>query len=106
MTLMDRETHEELLAELLSEEITIDRKTEILQTLRTDHVATHESYNELTTTQEKLLKEKDELLVSNSKMFRQLGVVGGNEEQQQQEEEKDFSETVTISELEKNAELI
>lgn len=102
MGLMDREKHEELLNELLSEDLTIDRKTEILQTLRTDHVATHESYTELETTKSTLEKDKNELLLSNSKMFRQLGVTG-NEELEKEEEEKEFSETVTIKELEENS---
>jgi|SRR5699024_5361603 len=99
---MEREKHEELLNELLDEDLTIDRKTEILQTLRTDHVATHESYTELETNNSKLAKDKDELLLSNSKMFRQLGVTG-NEEMEKEEEEKEFSETVTIKELEENS---
>lgn len=99
---MDREKHEELLNELLGEELTIDRKTEILQTLRTDHVATHESYTELETNNSNLSKDKNELLMSNSKMFRQLGVTG-NEELEKEVEEKEFSETVTIKELEENS---
>ena len=102
MGLMEREKHEELLNELLQEDLTIDRKTEILQTLRTDHVATHESYAELETNNSTLSKEKEELLLSNSQMFRQLGVVG-NEEKEKEEEEKEFSETVTIKELEENS---
>lgn len=104
MNLMEREKHEELLNELLQEDLTIDRKTEILQDLRSEHVATHESYQELAGTKSKLEKEKNELLLSNSKMFRQLGVVG-NPELEKEKEEKEFSETVTISELESNAEL-
>lgn len=101
---MEREKHEELLNELLQEDLTIDRKTEILQDLRSEHVATHESYQGLEETRNKLEKEKNELLLSNSKMFRQLGVVG-DPELEEQEKEKEFSETVTISELESNAEL-
>ena len=102
MGLMDREEHENLLNELLSEDLTIDRKTEILQTLRTDHVATHESYSELETNNSKLTKDKEELLVSNSKMFRQLGITG-NSEAEAEEQKKEFSETVTIKELEENS---
>ena len=102
MGLMDREKHEELLNELLSEDLTIDRKTEILQTLRTDHVATHESYSELESTNSNLTKDKEELLLSNSKMFRQLGVTG-NSEAEEEEKKKEFSETVTIKELEDNS---
>lgn len=102
MSLMDREKHEELLNELLGEDITIDRKTEILQTLRSDHVATHETYSELTESNKTLSKEKEELVLANGRMFRELGVVG-NDEMEKEVEEKEFSETVTISELEKNS---
>lgn len=101
---MDRDKHEEILNELISEDITIDRKTEILQELRADHVNTHETYSELENNASKLSKDNNELLLSNSKMFRQLGVVG-DETAEKEEEEQEFSETVTISELEKNAEV-
>lgn len=101
---MDREKHEELLEELLTEELPIDRKTEILQDLRSEHVATHENFSALEQTNSKLSKDKEELLMSNSKMFRQLGVTG-NDDLEKEHEEKEFSETVTISELEKESEV-
>lgn len=104
MSLMDREKHEELLNELHSEDLTIDRRTEILQDLRAEHVATHESYAELEANSSKLTKDKEELVLSNSKMFRQLGIVGDGEAEEE-EQQKEFSETVTISELEKSAEI-
>lgn len=104
MSLMEREKHEELLNEALAEDTPIDRRTEILQELRADHVTAHETLNELEKTKADLEKDKQELVLSNSKMFRQLGIMG-NEELEKEEEEKEFSETVTISELESNANL-
>lgn len=104
MSFMDREKHEELLNELLSDSITIDRKTEILQELRVDNVAVHEYHQETTQTLEKMKSDNESLVISNSKLFRQLGTAG-NEEMEKKEEEKEFSETVTISELENSAEV-
>jgi Phi29 scaffolding protein len=101
MALMDREKHEQLLNELLNTEIDISRKTEILQELRVDHVTGHSKFEEYTKTTEKLQRDNDDLIISNSKLFRQLGTVGGNEEHKKVEEEKQFSETVTLEALEK-----
>lgn len=105
MSLMDREKHEELLSELLSPETDTTRKTEILQDLRSDHVAGHESTTELTATNEKFKKNNDDLIISNSQMFRQLGVVGDKNGQDEEIKEKEYSETVTLTELEKDVDL-
>ena len=104
MEFMSRDEHEELLNELLSDGISIDRKTEILQSLRVDNVAVHEYHKETTQTMDKMKSDNESLVISNSKLFRQLGTAG-NEQAEQEEEEKEFSETVTISELENSAEV-
>jgi hypothetical protein len=101
MALMEREKHETLLNELLNSELDISRKTEILQELRVDHVTGHSKFEEITTSHTKLQRDNDDLVISNSKLFRQLGTVGGNEEQKQEEKVKEFSETVTLESLEK-----
>jgi hypothetical protein len=103
MALMERDKHEALLNELLNTEIDISRKTEILQELRVDHVTGHSKFEEITQSHTKLQRDNDDLIISNSKLFRQLGTVGGNEEQKQEEKVKEFSETVTLEALEKNA---
>ena len=98
---MSKENHELLLTELLNAELDQSRRTEILQQLRTDYGTVHADFEELTTTNTKLKSNNDDLIVSNSQLFRQLGVVGGNEETKKKEEEKNFSETVTLELLEK-----
>lgn len=96
---MEREKHEALLNELLNTEIDHSRRTEILQELRVDHSTTHSEVGELSQTKTRLEKDNADLIVSNSKLFRQLGVVGTPEEKK--EEQKDYSQTVTIEALEK-----
>lgn len=98
MALMDREKHEELLNELLAGEIERSRMTEILQELRADHVTGHEEMGELTKKSDKLQRDNDDLIISNSKLFRQLGTVGTPEEEEV--EKKELSETITIEDLE------
>lgn len=101
MPLMKRDDHESLLNELLNREIEHSRLSDILQTLRADHVTGHSEHEEMTKTNTKLKTDNEDLIISNSKLFRQLGVVGQNEEGQQREKEKEFSETVSIEGLEK-----
>jgi ABC-type transporter Mla subunit MlaD len=98
---MKREDHENLLNELLNTEIDHTRRTEILQELRTDYAGVHGDFEDMTKNNEKLSKDNGDLVTANSQLFRQLGVVGGNQQQQEEAKEKEFSETITISQLEK-----
>lgn len=98
--LMDREKHEDLLAELLNPDLEQSRKTEILQDLRTSHTNAFVSAEEMVNTNKKLRQDNDDLIVSNSKLFRQTGVTG--EEYRQEEEKENFSETVSIEDLEQD----
>jgi hypothetical protein len=99
MPLMKRDEHENLLNELLNPEIEHSRRTEILQLLRVDHSTGHADYDEINRSNEKLKTDNQDLIVSNSKLFRQIGVVGT--EKEKEEEKKDFSETVTIEQIER-----
>jgi hypothetical protein len=95
-----REEHEDLLAELLSPEIEHSRKTEILSKLRdnyTEFTTTHETMSK---TKEKLERDNADLVISNSKLFRQTGIYG-EPEHKEEEKEQEFSETITIEALEK-----
>jgi hypothetical protein len=97
---LTREDHETLLAELLSPELDHARKTEILSQMRdnyTEFTTTHESLNKTT---EKLKKDNEDLIVSNSKLFRQTGVFG-EPKHKEEDDKKTFSETITIEALEK-----
>lgn len=97
---MEKERHEALLTELLGGEIEHSRKTEILQELRVDYGTVHSDFGALTSERDKLKGNNDDLIVSNSQLFRQLGYLGTDPKQKEKEEEKSFSETITLSALE------
>lgn len=99
---MDKDKHEEILQELMNPEIESSRKTELLQELRTDHGTARSEVEDLTNTNEKLQHNNDDLVVSNSKLFRQLGITGDSQKEHE-EEQKDFSESVTLEDLEKQS---
>jgi regulator of replication initiation timing len=98
---MKREDHEKLLGELLNPELEQSRKTEILQDLRTDYGSTLVEFDESKTKIEKLTHDKEDLTLANSKLFRQIGITGTEDEKR--EEKKEFSETVTLEEIEKRS---
>lgn len=97
---MDKETHESLLEELLNPECEHSRKTEILQELRVDYTNVHEEFNETTKQVDKLSKDNSDLVLSNSKLFRQLKTTD-DEEVNEEEEKKTYSESITLEQLEK-----
>jgi hypothetical protein len=98
---MPREDHESLLAELLSPDLEQSRRTEILQLLRTDYSTVLTDFDTITQKSTKLQSDNDDLIISNSKLFRQLGIVGANDETKKKEEKKTFSESITLETLEK-----
>lgn len=99
---MERDKHEALLNELLNPELEQSRRTEILQELRVDYGGVLTDFDTITKESAKLKSDNADLVVSNSKLFRQLGVTNDTEAQKK-EEEKTFSETVTLEQLEKTA---
>lgn len=101
MPIMNRDEHENLLNELLTGDLEHSRKTEILQQLRINHSTAHEEIEQFTQNNTRLQKDNEDLVVSNSKLFRQLGVVGGTQEHQKKEEQKTVSESITLEALEK-----
>lgn len=96
--LMEKERFEELLNELLDTELEHSRRVEILQELRVAQNNTYQGVEELTKRAEKLQRDNDDLVISNSKLFRQLG--SNNEEEKEVVEQKEFSETITLEQLE------
>lgn len=96
---MSREEHETLLTELLNPEIDHSRRTDILQQIRVDHVSAHNEVEDLTKANTKFKTDNDDLIVSNSKLFRELGFTGNTKPPE--EKKKEFSETVTIEEIER-----
>lgn len=98
MPLIEREAFEEILNKLHGE-IDHSEKTDLLQQLR---VAQGNAYNEFEDLGEQLNKVKadnNDLLLSNSKLFRQLEITKPAPEPELKK--KEFSETVTIEQLEK-----
>jgi hypothetical protein len=97
---MPREEHENLLNELNNPEIDHTRRTEVLQLLRVDYGTVLTDDDTQKKNIEKLQKDNSDLVVANSKLFRQLGI-NGDEKMEKDEKEKDFSESITIEALEK-----
>jgi regulator of replication initiation timing len=100
MALLNREDHEKLLNELLDPELEASKKTEILTNLRDNYTGFTTEYETLNQTAEKLKQDNSDLVISNSKLFRQTGVLG-NTEKPKEEEKKEFSQTIRISDIEK-----
>lgn len=94
---MDRETHEAILNELLNPEIEQSRRTELLQELRVDYGSVITDHSELTQSNEKLQADNSDLVISNSKLFRQIGIT--DQKDNEEVKEKEFSETVTLEGL-------
>ena len=100
---MNPEELEEMLNKLNNPELEHTERTEILQTIREENNNVYQTMNETNESLEKLQQEKLNLLESNSQLFRKLGVQ--EEKKQDEEKETDLSETIKLSELEKNIDL-
>lgn len=98
---MTKEEHEALLEKLLNPDLEHSERTDILQQLRGDYTEVLTEYSQLTETTEKLKAKNDDLIVANSKLFRQVGVEGQSEEKKKEEEQLTFSQTVTLESFEK-----
>lgn len=97
---LPKDEHEALLNELLIPELEHSKRTEILQKLRVDYGTVLVDFDGLTKTNTKLKADNDDLIISNSQLFRQVGIIG-NPDMQKKEEEKTLSETITLESLEK-----
>jgi mRNA degradation ribonuclease J1/J2 len=92
---MEREAYEAILNDLLNPELEQSRRTELLQNLRVDYGTVISEHEEHTGKIKKLSEDNSDLVVSNSKLFRQIGLT--NKEDKKEEAKKEFSETITIS---------
>jgi metal-responsive CopG/Arc/MetJ family transcriptional regulator len=95
---MERDKHEEILTQLLNPELEQSTRTELLQSLRADYSTVISDHTSLSENVSKLQANNDDLIVSNSKLFREIGITG-NDKQEKEVEQKEFSETVTLEEL-------
>lgn len=96
---MEQEHHEELLTELLNPDLEQTRKAEILTELRGDYSSVVTDFSTLTAEKEKLTADRADLILQNSKLFREAGFK--QDPAHKEGQQKEFSETVTIEELEK-----
>lgn len=96
---LTREEHEAILNDLLNPELEQSRRTELLQNLRVDYGAVITEHTENAERIKKLTEDNGDLVVSNSKLFRQIGITGT--ESEKEVEKKEFSQTVRISDFEK-----
>ncbi|UMO75906.1 scaffolding protein [Bacillus phage vB_BsuP-Goe18] len=94
---MELEEYEKILTRLLDPELPQSERTEELQKLRVDYNTVVSEYNDLSQTNEKLNAEKSDLIVSNSKLFRQIGLT---DKQEENHKKADVSESITIEDLE------
>ena len=96
---MSREDYENYLNELINPDLEHSRRTEILQDLRVDYTGVIEDHEKQLKHIDKLTADNQDLVLSNSKLFRQLGI-NADPVQKKQEEEKEFSETITLEQIE------
>jgi hypothetical protein len=95
-----REEHEAILNDLLNPELEHSKRTELLQLLRVSHSKDSDEFSVHTQTIDKLTKDNADLVISNSKLFRQIGVTGDGAPKKE-EVQKEFSETITLEQIEK-----
>ncbi|QGH74205.1 head morphogenesis protein [Bacillus phage vB_Bpu_PumA1] len=98
-----REEHEQLLVELTSNDLTEERKYEILQNIRADHGEVVETISKTTEELELLRKDNLDLTTTNSRLFRQQGIEADPELKKQQEE-TDRHKEIKINDLFKKPE--
>lgn len=96
---MTREEYENLLNELNNPELEHAKRTEYLQTLRVDYAGVLEDTDKTSKRLQELEKDNQDLIMSNSKLFRQVGIQG-DPELENKEKQKTISETITIDQLE------
>lgn len=96
---MDRKKHEEILESLLDPSLQQSDRTELLQTLRVDYGSVLTDHSTHTEQIEKLNKDNSDLVLSNSKLFRQIGLT--NNDDKKEDEKRTVSESITIEQIEK-----
>lgn len=98
---MSKEEYENLLNELNNPDLEHSKRTDILQNLRSDYTNVIEEHESTTKKVQHLEKDNNDLVLSNSKLFRQVGIQG-DPDLNKKEELKEFSETITLEQLEKS----
>jgi regulator of replication initiation timing len=98
MPLIERDKFEEILNKLHGE-IEHSEKTDLLQQLRVAQGNAYNEFEDIGKQLNKIKEDNNDLLLSNSKLFRQLEIT--KPAPPEEEKKKELSETVTIEQLEK-----
>jgi len=101
---LSAEGFNELIDELNTGEMDVSRRNEILQIIKVQHDHLNESLGSASTQMEQMKKDNYELSLANSKLFREVTFTK-EESKTPETKEKEFSETITLSDLEKTANL-
>lgn len=94
---MSREEYEELLGKLNNAELPHSERTELLQTLRADYSNVIGDHEKMSADIEKIQKDNADLVLSNSKLFREVGLK--SDPKDTEPDEKEFSETITLENI-------
>lgn len=94
---MSRDEYEERLSKLNNPELTHTERTELLQELRADYSSVLDDHQAFESNISKLEKDNQDLLMSNSKLFRMTAI--DKKDDDNPEDDKDFSENVTLESL-------
>lgn len=97
---MSKEDYENLITELNNPELDMVRKTDILQTLRSDYAVVHDDDSKAKDRIASLEKEKNSLVESNSLLFRNAGYFK-EEDKPDEIQAKTIAETITLEDFEK-----
>lgn len=98
---MEFSRHEEILNLLNNPETPVSERTELLSELRADYGTVLSEFQEHIATIEKLNSENSDLVLSNSKLFRKIGLESQGAEEQKKIEDKTLSETITLEDIER-----
>lgn len=94
---MTREEYEDHLSKLNNPELTHSERTEVLQLLRADYSTVIDDHQTYESNLSRLKQDNDDLVLSNSKLFRMAGI--DKKEDDTKPDEKEFSESVSLSKL-------
>lgn len=98
---MEFSRHEEILNLLNNPETPVSERTELLSELRADYGTVLSDFKEHVETIEKLNAENSDLVLSNSKLFRKIGLESQGAEEEKKIKDKTLSETITLEDIER-----
>lgn len=97
---MERDQFENYMNELLTNELTSERVLDIVTEVKNEYNSLVTINSEQSSEISKLMERNADLVATNGKLFLQIGKVENNEEKENEEKEIEFSEKITIEDLE------